>query len=292
MEPFNPTIPEWWRTEYVEGVIHVFQDKGSRLMKTTRRRNANDSEELQFNLFGTLITTKKGPGDAIPSQNPVHLKKVVTPDTDFVGVTIEKTDVEKMPEDERDECNKAGGRALARRADDIIIEAAALTTTPSLTGAGTGIFMSPDLSEQINEHFATNEIDEDEEIFNIVSARAFRHLMRFPEFASSDYVGPDLPWGRTTRRGARTWNGQHWIRFNRLPKAGNIRTCFSWTPSAIAHATLADLFVHFSWENKFNHWFGNMHMTQGAAILQDIGVVPVKIDESIDPITIDPSPGG
>lgn len=288
MDPFNPTISQWFRTEFVEGVTHIFQDKGSRLGATLRKRSAKDSKELQVNLFGTLTTTKKGPGDTISSQNPAHSKKVVTPDTDFVGITVEKTDIEKMPEDERDECNRSAGKALARRGDDIIIAAAALTATPSLNGTGVGEFCSPDHSEAIEEYFSSNDIDEDEQIFNIVSPRVFRQMMRFKEFASSDYVGPDMPWGKGSRRGVRTWNGQHWIRFNRLPKVGNIRTCFSWTPSALMHATLGELFAQWSWENKFNHWFCNMHITQGAQVLQDVGVLPWKIDESIDPVAIDP----
>lgn len=288
MDPFNPTIEEWWRTEHVEGVIHLYQDKGGRLMNTLRRRTARDSKELQFNLFSAVSTNKKGPGDKITAQTAAHSKEVLTPDTDFAGFWVERTDIMKMPEDEKDALNAAVAKAFARRGDDIIVTAAGLTSTTSLTGTGTGEFFSPDMSEQITEYFAENDVDEDEEIFNIVSPRVFRTMMRFKEFASSDYVGPDLPWGKQKDRGARTWNGQHWIRFNRLPKTGDIRTCFSWTRNAMAHAILGEMFFHPSWENQRNAWFLNHNVTQGAKILQDVGVLPIKIDESVDPIAIDP----
>lgn len=288
MEPFNPTVEQWWRTQHVEGVTHLFQDKGSRLMNTLRRRGVQDAKDLQFNLFAAVTTNKKGPGDEITAQNGVHSKVVLTTDTDFAGFWVERTDIMKMPEDEQDELSRATAMAFGRRGDDIIITAAALTGTTSLTGAGTGEFMSPDTSDAINEYYANNNIDETDEIFNIISPRAWRYMKRFKEFTNADYTGPDLPWMRSSRQVARTWNGQHWIVFNRLPKTGDIRTCFSWTRNAMAHATLGDMFFHPSWQNTRNAWFLNNNITQGAKILQEVGVLPVKIDESIDPIAIDP----
>lgn len=285
-ESQNPTVPEWMRTEYVDGVIHLFQDKGGRLGKTVRSRSVTDAKELEFHLLGALGTQKLGPGDQLNPQNGDHSSVLLTPDTDFVAAVVYKADLARMSEDDRDQMKRSGAMALARRRDDLIIEAAAQTTTAAL--GGTGEFMSPDMSDQINEYYAENDIDEDEEIFNIISPRAWSQMKRFDEFTNADYTGPDIPWMKGTD-GRRTWNGQHWIRFNRLPLSGTERTCFSWVKSAMAHGDLIEnIFAHWSWQNEFNRWFLNMHIDEGAAILQEVGVLPIVIDEAVAPLSIDP----
>lgn len=177
--------------------------------------------------------------------------------------------------------------ALARKSDDIFIEAINLSAETAL--GGTGDFMSPDMSQQISERFVDQYVMPENEVVVALSARAWRYMMRFKEFSSSDYNGPDLPWAKGNRSMARTWDGKHWFVHPRLPKTGNIRKCFAWTPMAMGEVTVGDsLRVIWSWENGDDAWLGNMNFAQGNKILEPTGIIPIEIDESVDPIAIDP----
>lgn len=282
----DPTAPEWFVTEYEEGALHVFQDKGGRIANrnTVRRKSVTNAQDAKFNITGILKAYKKGSG-RLKAQNTPKSNVVIAHDRYKVTPTIDEYDLDQMNADDRDESQEAAGMALGREADDIIV--AALNTSTTTPLGGTGEFMSPDMSEATQEALSNNDIDDDLEVWNLISPRAWRQLKRFPEFANADYVGEDLPF-KEMRKHFKTWNGVHWVRFNRLPITGNLRRCFTWVRNAVGHVELGDIRTRISWENTEDHWFVNMHLTQGAGILLPDGIIPFDIDESLEPRGIDP----
>lgn len=285
----DPTAPEWFTTEYVNGVTHVFQDKGGRLANRNvcRRKSVTKAEDAKFNITGILEAYEKTQGRLQPQKAPKsniiipHKRYKVTP-------TIDQYDLDQMNADDRDEAKKSGGMAMGRKQDDILIAALDASTATPL--GGTGTFMSPVLADEINETLATADVDDDLEVFCTVSPRGWSHLKRFKEFTNADYVGPEFPYaGKAARNYMRTWNGIHWIRHNRLNKSGNLRTCHAWVREALGCIDMGDpKLLSMQWLGDWDHWFINMEVTMGAAILLEPGVITFELDESIAPLDIDP----
>lgn len=283
----DPTAPEWFVTEYEQGAIHVFQDRGGRLANRNvcRRKSISNAEEAKFNITGTLNAYLKPQGKLTPQRTAKS--NVIIPVNRWKATpTIDRFDLDRMNADDRDESQKAAGMALGRKQDDILI--AALDSSSETVLGGTGDFMSPALADQINETLAVNDVDDDLEVFCAISPRAWSHLMRFKEFVNSDYTGSDLPYAAQARRYMRTWNGIHWIRHNRLTKSGNLRRCHAWVREALGCVDMGDPRTIMTWENQEDYWFVNMEVTMGADLLLPEGTVPFDIDESIAPLEIDP----
>ena len=233
----STTAPQWFVDDYVEGVMQQYQDKGGRLVNTVRKKHINKSEKAVFFVQGTLEAYEHDGVGKLRRQGTEKSKVEVTPRRWKVTPVIEEFDLDRMQPDDRDEAQRAGGMAIARKVDDLIYAAATGTETGTVLG-GADIFFSPDLNEQIlEEMYEVRNVDEDENVFTIVNRRAWRHLMRFPDFKSSDYVGPDIPLIKNSKY-ARSWGGQHYILFPRMTVTDNLARCVSYAESVIAHTLL------------------------------------------------------
>lgn len=283
----NPTVSEWFQTEYVTGVQHVFQHQGHLYGKFCRRKVISNATEAEFHQYGFLTAGPKVAGK-IPRQKGDHKKVKVGTEENFVGVEIEQYDLDQMAEDDRDAAKQAAGLAIARKADEIFRTAIALTDTAAIGGAGE--FMSPALSEEINRYFVNKFVMPMHPVVVTLPAMGFSQLMRFKEFAASEYTGPSLPWTSDNAIMAKSWNGKHWICDPLLTQTGDLVRCFAWTPTSIAEVQLTDVRVIWSWMNDENNWFGNHNFRQGNKILPAMktGILPFDIDVSILPEQIDP----
>ena len=283
----DPTAPEWFVTEYEQGAMHVFQDRGGRLANKNvcRRKTVSKSEDAKFNITGVLNAYKKPVGKLSP-QRAAKSNVIIAHERYNVTPVIDQYDLDKMTADDRDEAKKAAGMAMGRQADDILI--AALDASGETPLGGAGAFLSPLYADEINEALAVKDIDDSMQVFAAISPRAWSQLMRFKEFTRADYNGPELAYHKNVRDWMRTWNGITWIRHNRLSLTGNIRTCHAWVREAIGCIDMGDPKTIMTWENQDDYWFVNMEMTMGAGLLLEEGTVPFEIDESIAPIDIDP----
>lgn len=283
----DPTAPEWFVTEYEQGVLHVFQDRGGKLANRNvcRRKTVTKAEDAKFNITGILNAYLKPIGELTPQR--AEKSNIIIPHARWkVSPVIDRYDLDQMNADDRDEAQKAGGMALGRKADDILI--AALDSNAATPLGGSGTFMSPVLANEITETLALADVDDDLDVYAAISPKAWSQLMRFKEFTSADYNGPDLPYTSQVRRWMRTWNGIHWIKHNRLSVDTNIRTCHAWVREALGCIDMGDPRAIMTWENPKDHWFINMEMTMGADLLLPEGAVPFEIDETIAPLDIDP----
>lgn len=283
----NPTVSDHFQTEYVTGVEHVFQNKGHIYGKFSHRKVITGATKAEFHQFGLLTAGPKVAGN-IPRQKGDHKKMDVSAEKFFAMVEIEQFDLDQLASDDRDHAKQAAGLALARKADEVWRDAIALTDTTAIGGAGE--FMSPSFSQEINRYFIAQQIAPYFPIIVAVPAMAFSQLMRFKEFANSQYTGPALPWADNAMMMARTWDGKHWICDPMLVEAGGLTRGYAWTPSAIAEVQIAEIRSIFSWENAEDAWLINNNFSQGNKIKPALkaGVVPLDIDTTILPESIDP----
>lgn len=283
----DPTAPEWFVTEYEQGVIHNFQDKGGKLFNRSmaRRKTISNAKEAEFHISG-ILEAYLAPNGRLTPQNADKSNIKIAHDLYKCTPTIKKRDLDQMAEDDRDEAKKSGGMAMGRTADDVVIAALDANSTTPL--GGTGTFMSPVFSEELNETLAVNEVDDDLEVFCAIPPRAWSQLKRFKEFANADYVGPDLPFRGSVRKWLRTYNGIHFIKHNRLTQTGDLVRCHAWVREALGVVDMGDISTIMTWENQDDYWFVNMSLTLGAGLLLEEGALPFDIDVSISPLDIDP----
>jgi hypothetical protein len=287
MPTINPTVSEWFQTEYVTGVEHAFQQKGHNFSRFCRRKVISGATEAEFHQFGVLTAGPKIGGN-IPRQKGKHSKVKIGTEQNFAMIEIDQYDLDQMAEDDRDAAKEAAGMALGRKADEIFLAAMALTDQTVL--GGSNHFMGPGMSQEISRRFVDQHVTGGA-IVCVISSMMWSHLMRFKEFANANYTGPSLPWMNAdgTAVQARTWDGKHWIVYPDLAfSSGTIRRGYAWVPRAVGEVQLKDIFVHWSWENGENIWLGNHNFAQGNKILMPAGVVPFGVDESVAPEDIDP----
>ncbi len=284
------TASEWFRTDYMDGVLQKYQDQGGRLLNTCRKKSITDAKDAQFHVIGMLEAYAYDGKGELKEQGAEHSTVKVEPKTYKVTPTIEGFDLDRMAEDDRDEHHKQGALALGRQADDLIYDAAITSATGSVLG-GAGQFFTPDFSQKLQEElFEARNVSEDEDIFCIINRRMWRHLMRYDDFKSSDYVGPDIPLTKNAKF-ARTWGGMNYICFNRTAAgaSADLKRGVVYPKSALGHVSLKELSVIMTWENKKNHWFINMGMDMAAKGLLPEGIVKFDIDMTIDPESWNPA---
>jgi hypothetical protein len=284
----NPTASEHFRVEYETGVQHVFQNRGHMYGALSHKKVITGASEAEFHQFG-LLTAGPKVGGVIPIQNADHKKIRVGAEEFFAPVLIDQFDLDQMGTDDRDSAKEAAGLAMARKADDIWREAIALTDTAAIGGSGT--FMSPALSQEINRYFIGQYVMPYHPVYITVDPMAWSHMMRFKEFASADYNGPALPWAASGALMAKTWDGKHWLVDPALPETDtDIITAYAWTPQAMAEVQIGETRSILTWENSQNAWLANNNFRQGNKIKPALkaGILPIDIDVSILPEQIDP----
>lgn len=281
------TAPEWFKTEWDDQVLHIYQDKGGRVRNTIRQKSVDSAEKMRF-LIGGKIEAEKIEGRGKRKRTGNAKSKVdITPVPWGCMPEVAEFDLDRMAPDDRDHLQRAAAMGMARASDDIAVAAMAKRTLSGI--GGTGEFMNPVLADELWEVHTGNGIYRGEEmVTNLISPRMFSQLKRFKEFSSADYTGPMMPYAAQNGTGAKTWNNMHWIEFDRLPKTGNLRTGFSYTQASTGFANLKEIRSIWSWMNDEDVWLCNMKMDQGAEILIPEGLQAFTIDESINPISIDP----
>ncbi len=125
------------------------------------------------------------------------------------------------------------------------------------------------------------DVPDDGERYAVVGWKQWSELLQIDEFSSSDYVGADdLPFNGTQ---AKRWLGTLWIPHSGLPKdSSDIRSCFWYHRTALGHAAGSDVQTDITWHGDRAAHFVNNMMSQGAARIDDTGIVEILCDETPD----------
>ncbi len=264
-----------------QGEVHeAYQRQGSRLRNTVRTIGNVNGATAVFQKVGKGTASTKSTHGMVPVMNLTHSSVEVTLQDYYAGDWVDKLDELKINIDERQIIANAGAYALGRKTDELIITA--------LAGVGSGqeiadgnIGMTIDKVLEAFEMLGTADIPDDGERYAIVGWKQWSQLLKLDEFVNADYVGPDeLPFGKVTQ--AKRWLGTLWMPHSGLPVASDIRSCFWYHRTALGHAAAADVKTDITWHgDRASHFVNNM-MSQGAALIDEVGVVEIKCDETPD----------
>lgn len=268
--------------QFEREVHEAYQRQGSKLRNTVRTKNNVKGESTTFQKVGKGAASSKTRHGLVPTMNLDHTPVECTLADKYAGDWVDKLDELKINIDERQVVANAGAYALGRDTDDQIITAAEAADGNANDIAASGAGMTKPKALSIVEAFGDNDVPDDGQRFAVVGWKQWTELLAIDEFVNSDYVGAtNLPFAAQMQN-ARSWLGIVWIPHSGLTlNAGtDVRTCLAWHKSAIGHASGADITTDITWHGDRAAHFVNSMMSQGAKLIDTLGVVPFDCDES------------
>lgn len=167
---------------------------------------------------------------------------------------------------------------LNRDIDQAIIDE--LDTATNTTG--TAVTGSLNLVMKAQTILGNNEvpIDEEDNMFAVITPAFRAYLMQSSEFSSGDYV--DIkPFKGPTRKMWR-WAGVNWIVHPNLTGVGtSTEKCYMWHRNAMGHAANSkEMDVRVGYDDKQDISWSRATLFHGAKLLQNSGIVQIKHDGS------------
>jgi len=186
--------------QFGANVMHLVQQKGSRLRGTVMVEGGVVGEEAYFDQLGTDTAVKKAARNAdTVLSDPNHQRRRVTMFDYVHAKLLDKQDKLKMLQDPTNPYAVSGMWALGRAMDDEIIAAATgnsysgkagattetLPSTQKVVHGSTGMNVAKLLAAK--EILDANDTDPDEERYCIVTAGQVADLLNATEVKSADY---------------------------------------------------------------------------------------------------------
>ncbi len=271
----STTVEQSFAKQYEAEVHAAFQRMGSKLRTTVRSRNNVKGATVVFQKVGKGTASTKARHGQVPVMNIDHEPVECQLADYYAGDWVDKFDDLKSASNERQVVVEAGAYALGRKTDELIITA--LDATTSIVAAG-GAGLTKDKVLEAFESLGGGDVPDDGQRYAIVGWKQWSDLLGIQEFANADYVGADeLPW-----RGAQAkkWLGTMWMPHSGLTLTGTTRKCHWYHRTAIGHASGADVKSDITWHgDRAAHFVSNM-MSQGACLIDAVGVVAIDCVES------------
>lgn len=263
-----------FRTVYVEEWINGLEERESWLRKTVTTKAQINGNQAVFLVAdsGSATAVTRGADGLIPARadNNTQYTCTIAEWHDLPRKTSFTVDLSQGDQRQIAQLNSMG--VLNRKIDaDIIaqLDTATINTTPSQT-ASVALVMSA-LTELGNSFV---KIEDEENMFGLITNAFWAYMMQTTEFANGDYV--DMKWysGRNMR--AWRWAGVNWIRHPSLTGVGTAtEKCYIYHKDAIGHAMDKERVVSMPGYNeeqdyhwvRTSGWFGSKKL-QDAAIVQ------------------------
>lgn len=275
--------------QYKSNVLHLAQQKGSRLRDTVKYTAVTGKSHFYEAIGAVAATVRTTRHSDTPQVNTPHSRrKVSLVDYDWADL-IDQEDKVKMLISPTSEYAMAGANAMGRAMDDAIIAAAsgaaaggvagataiALPASQKIAGGTTGLTLDKLLSAK--EIIDSSDADPSEARFIICSAKQITDLLGTTQVTSSDYNSVRaLASGQID-----TFLGFKFIRSERLAIASSIRSCLAYTESALGLAVGADITTRISERDDKNYATQVfLSMVIGATRIEDEKLVEIGAKET------------
>lgn len=251
--------PAWFVEEYRSNVRHIFQSKGFKLKSTVTPEGSIIGKTVKWPYFGTFEMQEKTRGGETPPANPNQgMLSADLKDWDALYEIFEQ-DLSKMTANERAAAHQAGGNAVGRKSDSIIMNAAndaVIAAGDKTMGDGSGAFDLPTAMLACEQLADDDQIEWDGNVTAVIPWRWFNLLMIWKEFNSAEWVGAanlGFPAGTIGKR----WNNVNWVPFQKkelLIPAANQAYGFIFHRQSLGYATNYEGKVTPDWDNRKGCW--------------------------------------
>ncbi len=276
----STTIDQAFIKQFEREVHEAYQRQGSKLRNTVRVINEVKGSSAVFQKVGKGTASTKSTHGMVPVMNLDHTNVEVVLQDYYAGDWVDRMDELKTNIDERQVIASAGAGALGRKTDEMIIDALSTASTNVITDANIGLTKDKVLTAF--ETFGGLDVPDDGQRFAVVGWKQWSELLALDEFVNADYVGREnLPYSSITQ--AKMWLGTVWIPHSGLPiDANDIRSCYWFHKTAVGHASGSDVQTDITWHGDRAAHFVNNMMSQGAGLIDEIGVIEIQCDETPD----------
>jgi hypothetical protein len=264
--------------QYESEVHEAYQRKGSKLRNTVRVKNNVRGQSTTFQKVGKGTASTKTRHGKVPLMNVDHTPVECTLTDYFAGDYVDKFDELKINHDERRVQVNAGAYALGRQTDDLIITAANGATTYQTAEADKSTLTAASFSGIVTTLGSRDVPIEPGEVFGIVTWEVWDKMLSFQQFASSDYIGENLPF-RSGAMQAKMWMDVIWMPHSGLTVSSTVSTNFVYHRTAIGHAVGAEVETDITWQGDYHAHFVNNAMSQGSVLIDTEGVQQFLVDE-------------
>lgn len=269
-----------FRTLYREEWINGLEERESWLRKTvTTEANINGNQAVFLVVdSGSATASTRGSDGLIAARadNNVQNTCTIAEWHDLVRKTDFTVDLSQGNQRQIMQMTSMG--VLNRKIDaDIItqLDTATINTTPAQT-ASVALVMSA-LAELGNNYV---KIEDEENMFGLISNAFWAYMMQTTEFASGDYV--DMKWfsGRNMR--VYRWAGVNWIRHPNLTGVGTANEkCYVYHKDAVGHAMDRERVLSIpGYNDEQGYHFVRTSAFFGSVKLQDSAIVQILHDGS------------
>lgn len=277
--------------QYAATVMALAQQSQSKLSGAVRIKSDVVGKSSHFDRIGATAAVKRTTrhGDTPLIDTPHSRRRVSLDDWEWADL-VDKQDELRLLIDPASEYVVNAAKAMNRTKDDIIIASfnanavsvdsneatatVALGAGQLIANGGTNLILSKvkDAKRLLDDQ----DVDDDER-YLVASPAGIRKLLDDTTVTSSDYnqikalVQGDLD----------TYLGFKFIRSTRLPKAGNVRSCFAWHKNGIGLAMGKDT-MHRVDERPDKSYSTQVYfcMTLGSTRVEEVRVVQIDIDET------------
>jgi hypothetical protein len=274
------SIDQAFVKQYQAEVHLAYQRQGSKLRPTVRSKSEVRGASTVFQKVGKGTAAAKARNGVVPVMNLDHTTVECFLQDYYAGDWIDRLDELKTNHDERAVIANAAAYALGRKTDELIIAALDAATQEAI-GTNSGETDNDGLTRAkvllAFQALGNADVPDDGNRFAVVGWKQWSELLTIQEFANADYVGPEeLPWKGTQ---AKRWLGALFMPHSGLTKNGTLRYCYFYHKTAVGHAAAAEISTDVTWHGDRAAHFVNTMMSQGAALVDNTGVVRMRSKE-------------
>lgn len=269
-----------FKTQYRDETIAVFEQGRSFLMDTASKESVINGSSATFLTAGTggREAVTRGVNGLIPS-NADDLTQTVATLTEWHDKPRRtKFNIFASQGNGRLIMQQNTIKVINRKADQIMLGALGGATND--TGAAVTGSLNLVMKSRAILGNAEVDIEEEDNMFAVITPAFEAYLMQIKEFASTDYVDVK-PFVGPARR-MRRWAGTNWIVHPRMAGRGtNAEICFMFHRAALGFAIdTAGMDVSAGYNEEDSYYWARCSAFMGAALLQNSGVVVMNHDGS------------
>jgi hypothetical protein len=266
--------------QYRQAFVDQFEGKLSVLRAATTKETVMKGNSATFLVAGSGTDTAvtRGTNGQIPYGNPTNTQVTATLVEKHAPYELTGFNIFASQGDQKAIMRQASMNVINRDIDLTVLAELANATIDTGAYATASVAMV----EKAKGYLGNNDvpIEEEDNMFAIVSAGFMAYLRQTTEFSSADYVDVK-PMVGPTRKMLR-WAGVNWMQSARVTGVGTAtELCYMWHRSALGYSVnVGEDSIHIGYDEKQDISWSRASIFHGAKILQNTGIVQMKHDGS------------
>ena len=258
--------------QYRRAFVDQFETRVSMLRNACTKESMSSGQQVKFLVAGSGSDTAvtRGVNGQIPYGNPTNTQKTVTLTEKHAPYELTGFNIFASQGDQKAIMRQAAMSVINRDIDLTILSVLANATINT-----TAATASVDLVETARAYLGNQSvpIEEEENMFAVVSPAFMKYLRQTTEFSSADYVDMKTYAGPT--RKMLRWAGINWMVSSLISGlAGSAELCYLFHRSAIGYAVnVGEDSIHIGYDEKQDTSWSRATIYHGGVVLQNTGIV-------------------